>query len=180
MSIQPMQIRAAGRWIGFTILLAALVHVATVWLIPQRVMSRTLDRASENAGINQLYHAPRVTAESRSIVRPSPDLAYSVCAFDLSRAPIRLAVPRAADYISIAGYADNTDNFMVVNNTAFPEAGWNGWIATEPQASSMQGNVVISPSSKGIVLIRRLVRSPDGWPAVNSERDQMSCVSEGG
>ena len=37
---------------------------------------------------------PPLTAQSRGIVLPSPDLLYSVCVFDVSQGPVRVTANR--------------------------------------------------------------------------------------
>ncbi|WP_416898213.1 MAG: DUF1254 domain-containing protein [Minwuia sp.] len=171
----PMQVRKAGRWIGFMLLTAALVHVATVWLLPQLSMNRVFERTGDSFGYNSLQHLPPVNAESRAIVRPDPDIAYSVCAYDLSQGPLSVRLPQSADDLSLAAYADDTANFLTVGEQETGTDGWTGVIATEDQAVRGLPDAVVSPSTKGIVLVRRLVRRQDDWPAVDAERAGMAC-----
>ena len=60
---------------------------------------------------------------ARAIVRPSPDLLYAGCAFDLADGPLRIqaTVPRDT-YWSLSMFAANTDNFFVVNDRAAKSA----------------------------------------------------------
>src|SRR5581483_8183500 len=49
---------------------AVLVHLATLAWVPQFVMTRTV---AQMGTVNTMHHAPRPTALSRGVVRPSPD-----------------------------------------------------------------------------------------------------------
>jgi len=100
-----------------TLALAAVFHVFTVMALPTLTMV-DLDRKGKDMGriSNVLYHESRVTADSRVVVRPSPDFLYSVCAYDVSKAPLRIRASVPDTYWSLSFYASNTDNFFVISD----------------------------------------------------------------
>jgi len=107
------------RWIG-PLAVACLAGLAgwylTLAAAPQFIMGRAWQRLAEQAGVNRMTHTPLVTAERQTIVRPSPDLAYSVCAFDLNDGPIRVhAQPVPGHYWSLTVFDSET-------NVAFVES----------------------------------------------------------
>ena len=109
-------------WLRRTLIvlgLAALVHLLAVWATPYIIM-RVLMDGSAARGLyqhNQAAFPPPVDAAVKTVVMPSPDLLYSVCAYDLSDGPVRIgANPRLATYWSLALYGANSDNFFVVND----------------------------------------------------------------
>ena len=53
-------------------------------------------------------------------MRPSPDLAYSACVYDLSAGPIRVTAAAWDDYMSVSAFAANSDNFFVSNDREAP------------------------------------------------------------
>ena len=56
----------------------------------------------------------RPDENSRGVVRPSPDLLYSACPFDLSKGPLKITahVPHST-YWSVSGFDAATNNFFV-------------------------------------------------------------------
>jgi uncharacterized membrane protein len=172
----PMQIRTAGRLLGFAVLTAALVHMSVVWFLPRSVMGRAFERTGEVHGYNRLVHAPRVDAEMRLILRPEPDMAYSVCAFDLSGGPVDLAAPKTAGFLSVAGYADDTEIFMSVDASQFPDGGFRVTLATEVQGRTLVDPFFVPPGDKGLVVFRRLAAAEADWREVEAEREQMACA----
>ena len=68
------------RWTILTLALAVVFHLATVTLFPRVIMAVAIKRVLKRAGseINTLLHAPPVTVDSRHVVKPSPDLLYSI------------------------------------------------------------------------------------------------------
>lgn len=143
---------------------AILVHLLAVWAAPRAIMQVLLNgRVAQTMNMhNQAAYPPPVDASSRNVVMPSPDLLYSVCAFDVRQGPVRItAHPQLQSYWSIALYAANSDNFFVVNDRQAANQPINLWLVSEganpgglqPPAGA---KVVVSPSSTGFLLMRVL------------------------
>ena len=71
------------RWSIFTIGLAAIIHIVFVFALPSLIMGQVHGALTKQVGVNGTLHPPRPTWESRGVVRPSPDLLYSICPFQL-------------------------------------------------------------------------------------------------
>jgi uncharacterized membrane protein len=165
------------RGLGWTLgiaLGAALVHVAAVWALPRAIMSRVLAGLSAQAGTNVFVHPPLATAASRTIVRPSPDLAYSSAVFDVRERPLHVVVPLTAPYTSLSGFADDTDNFFALNDlTAGKEAIEVVLVGPSTPRAGLEGErVVASPSDRGVLLVRRVVPSPEVLAAIDAARER--------
>jgi uncharacterized membrane protein len=158
--------------------LAVLIHVALVWATPRLITGRVIAKAG-NGATNVFISPPLPTATWHSIVRPSPDLAYSICVLDLSRGPVHLSVPLTAPYTSVALYSTETDNYFVRDDR---EAGGKDLdvIVVPPGGGHVSApagvDVVEAPATSGIVLVRRVVESPDAFPALDAVRKKASCA----
>src|SRR5262245_52948717 len=66
---------------------------------------------------NSMHFGSRPTAASRLVVRPSPDILYASCPFDLSSGPLRVtaSVPHTT-YCSVSAFDAATNNFFVRND----------------------------------------------------------------
>jgi uncharacterized membrane protein len=169
------------RWIGwsvFTLALAAAIHVAAIAYAPTFIMSRAMT-AMGGKGANTIAHVDRATAASRTIVKPSPDLLYSHCVFDLSTQPLKITTAAPVDtYWSVALYAGNTDNFYVLNDT---EAnGQPAMIVLVGQGQTVppqpEGTIIVAaPSQRGIVLFRTLINDDAREPELDRMRRAASC-----
>ncbi|MFM9863106.1 MAG: DUF1254 domain-containing protein [Micropepsaceae bacterium] len=166
------------RWGAFTLILAAVVHWFAVANAPTMIMSRVMS-AIGTKGTNAIRHNERATAASRTIVKPSPDLLYSICAFDVSRRPLKITTAAPTDtYWSVAFYAANTDNFFVLNDT---EA--KGQPATiilmgaaqkvPPQPEGTR--IVTAPTGRGIVLFRTLINDDAREAELDEQRKVAKC-----
>lgn len=157
---------------------AAVTHVAAVYAYPRFAMHTAWERLSAAADADGLVHAPRPDAALRTVVRPSPDLVYSVCVYDLARGPwsIRLAVPDT--YLSVSLYAMNTDNYFTVNDRQIAGrelelsivSGAPGEVAGDGEPL-----VVRSPGTRGIALIRYFAGDGEQAEAIEAGRQTLRC-----
>jgi uncharacterized membrane protein len=159
--------------LGF-LLVAVSAHAATLWYLPRLAMNTAMSRLEASGPANQWIHVPPTDETSRRVVRPSPDLLYSVCLLDLSDGPVRIRAADWGDYMSLSLFAANTDNVFARNET---RAGGD----IEIEVSAGQGGDVVLGSDRGIALIRRL--APDDAriaraDTVRRENDICEAVSE--
>jgi len=144
-------------WLLVTLVLALAIHLVFVRLFPNLIMF-VVGRVVKNP-VNEMVHMPPTTAESRSVVRPSPDLLYSAVKFDVSKRPLRIKAAVPDTYWSISFFASNTDNFLVVNDKTLgggtPEFVLVGKGQRPPDAGVAR--IVEARSNTGVVLLRMLV-----------------------
>lgn len=158
------------------LLIAAAVSVpaflTTAWAMPQIIMFVAMGRFASIAGPNQMFHAPPPTHESREVVTPSPDLAYSVCVFDLSDGPVQVIAdyPEGA-YWSISAYADNTDNFFIANDQT-TDGPPSRFVFT---TKSDGGDMIVSPSRRGVILLRHHIADQGAITLINERRRNSIC-----
>ena len=167
--------------IGATLALAAAVHLLAVWAVPRVIMGRVLSAAQpeKTAGV---FLPPMTDASARRIVMPSPDLLYATCAFDVSSTPLRIrADPKAPRYWSIALYADNSDNFFVINDREAAGAPID-IVLIGPKAYAQQpalpagAKLLDAPSARGLLLMRVLVADYAAEKSVvEAARGSLSC-----
>lgn len=159
-------------------LVAAAVHVASVWALPAIIMSRTMSRIGE-AGWNTIHFGKRPDASARGVVRPSPDLLYSTCAYDLSAGPLRVRSPVPNDtYWSVSLFDDATNNFYVLDDRqahAQKQSVVDFVIIPPEQDKEPMLPSVRSPSSKGLVLFRTLINNEQSLAAIDALRRQAIC-----
>ena len=148
------------RWMGpFLVagLSAVVGYTAVIEMTPRVIMSVAIDRLSARMGVNQLFHTPRITEASRDVVRSSPDLAYSICAFDLSDGPLTIAFDPGETYASLSLFDAATNNFFRVNDQDLGGATLSAQLVDASAASfTLPHDAIVSPSQKGVLLIRRL------------------------
>jgi uncharacterized membrane protein len=159
-------------WIGLTLLavivVAIIVSLVLVIRIPCNTMEITLTERFKYPR-NHWIFAPPSTSESRAVVRPSPDLLYSLCCYDVSQYPLRLTALVPDNYWSISGFGMNTDNFFVINDKQAKSNPIEVVLISRGmmyQDSTGKAYVIVAPSDKGIILIRTVITGKADLPAL--------------
>lgn len=162
------------RWFG-PLVLAALVAIGTyfaaLWATPRVIMHIAMEKLGAG-GLNAMQHQGLPDAESRFVVRPSPDLAYSVCVFDLGKGPVAIdAFVPPQRYWSLSVFDATTDNIFSVNDRAVR----GGRYALTLTKDGANGSLTV-PGGKGIALIRILVTDPQDLAGIDALRRRSACA----
>ena len=143
----------------------AAVHFIALTALPGYIMSTARDRLAEGGIKPHVWNmSPRVTPQTQTIVRPSPDLAYSICLIDVSAGPVALAVPTWPEYGSLSIFDADTDNVYAGSLDArLPEAPGTRRIIVALAGQTVDAaegvDVVIVKKPEALALIRRLAPS---------------------
>jgi uncharacterized membrane protein len=172
------------RWksslLGFAAI-AVASNYALYMSIPYLVMYRTMHGIANHAGGFNIPVAGNLPdATSRTIVKPSPDLLYTACAFDVSKGPVLVGSAPSPTYWSMALYASNTDNFFVVNDRRAQGAAQFVVLATPNVRDQIPDKyksfkMVEPPSGKGIALQRYLVVAQEDFAKIEEVQRRAVC-----
>lgn len=165
-----------GKYVWSALLIAIAAHLTFIYATPRVLMDAAFDRLSAG-GVNAWHVADRVTPLSRAIVRPSPDFAYSVCAYDLSRGPLSVRVAPWGSYWSLSLYAANTDNYFVLDDREARDGAEITLVRAGRGAPEDGARVVQSPSTRGIALIRRLAPGVESYNAAAAAARGDVCAA---
>lgn len=164
-------------WIAFVAGVAMIVYWTAIAAIPGTIMQLALGRLEQNAGINTMGHAPLSTADRRIIVRPSPDLAYSTCLFDVSDGPVEISVdPIDAPYWSLSVYDEQTNAVFVRNDREAGERPVRIVLMRAGQTAPDGLETVRVSSNRGLALVRTLVPERDAFEAIDADRRSARCA----
>lgn len=168
------------RWllpIAIGLIFAGITYWVTLRQTPKTLMSAAVSRLSK-AGVNQFTHAPLANDTSRAIVRPSPDLAYSSCPFDLTAGPLAITVmPLPTQYWSLSVFDSDTDAAFVRNNGETRGQPLRLVVALPGQTVPAGIETVQVKSAKGIALIRALVQDRADFAGIDRARRVASCAT---
>ena len=167
------------RWLG-PLAVAALcafgVHLAALQLAPGFIMDRAMQAlAARGVALHRFSPPRRITPQTQQVVRSSPDLYYSLCRYDLSNPGTRLNLRMAAwpDYQSLSFFDARTDNFATLRGT-----GEEVRVRLLPPGSPPQEGAIVSPTARGVVLIRRLAPDAQAFAAAASAGAGDLCRRE--
>ena len=161
------------RWIAGTLMIAAIVHLASLFALPRLIMLRTMKNITGSTAANTMMYPPQPSASSRAVVRPSPDLLYAICVYDLDAAGGALRVSThdmPSSYWSVSIFDADTNNFYALNDR---QAGTGAAdLLLMEKAAPAEGRlpVIVSPSTRGIVLFRTLIDREDHLVEIDAAR----------
>lgn len=157
------------------ILVAVVAYDLALMATPRLLMAAAFDRISAG-GVNRFTFTPLATDTSRAIVRPSPDLAYSSCPFDLAGGPLLVEVPPVpASYWSLSVFDAETNVAFVRNNVEAAGAPIRAAVALDGQAVPTGYARVRVEDPRGVALVRILVEDRAAFPAIDAARRQARC-----
>ncbi len=173
-----------GFWIGL-VTAALIAGLAGYRFELERIPVREMEKAERGivdraGGYNEMLHPPRPTAQSRTVVRPSPDQLYSACAYDLSEGPVIFEGTAPTDsYWSLSFFAHNSDNYFVVNDRELPDKSFRYVLVREGEPApddAPEDRVIRSPSRTGIVLQRVFIDKDERAGELDAQRKSAVCV----
>jgi len=168
-----------SRWWGPLLLglvVAVIGYGAILEAIPRGIMAVAERRIAARTGWNDMAFPPLPTAEARSVVRPSPDLAYAICVVDIGKGPVRIDAPALpARYWSVSVFDHRTDVAFVRNNRDSRGGPISIVLAREGQRTPAVVPVVRLPSARAIALLRVLVEDRGAFPAIDRTRRAARC-----
>jgi hypothetical protein len=149
------------------------VHALALHFAPGIIMDRAMAAlAARGVALHAFTPPQRVTPQTQTVVRSSPDLYYALCRYDLREPGARLAVTMGAwpDYQSLSFFDARTDNFATLRGTGRA-------VATRllPPGSAPESGAIISPSARGVILIRRLAPTAERFAAAAEAGQGDAC-----
>ena len=166
------------RWLGPLLvgaIVAALTYQAALVATPRLLMTAAYNRIAAG-GANRFSFGPLATDKSRAIVRPSPDLAYASCPFDLTPGPLLINVPPVpAAYWSLSVFDAETNVAFVRNNVESADGPIRAAVALPGQPTPAGYPRVDVRRPRGIALVRILIEDRAVFPAIDRARRQASC-----
>jgi uncharacterized membrane protein len=164
------------RWIGPVLVLlacAAGAHVLTLHFAPSFIMSRAMAALAERGvTLHRFTNPERVTPQTQNVVRSSPDLYYALCRYDLGNPANEVALTMAPwpDYQSLSFFGGRTDNFATLRGSGKAVS-----VTLLPPGSPPQQGAIVSPTAKGVILIRRLAPSAKDFAAASQAGAGDEC-----
>lgn len=167
------------RWL-LPLLVAAIVaagaYQAALLLTPFALMRVAMSKIDGRLAVNSFGFGEMATADNQPVVRPSPDLAYSGCVFDVSQGPVLLDIAPVPDhYWSVSIFDARTDVAAVRSDRdtggkparlALLKAGQQAPEGYEP---------VMVQYDQGIALMRILLADRGEFASIDAIRRQSTC-----
>lgn len=167
-------------WFGpilFGLIAAAVAAYLGIAGISYGLMEGAIRKlSSQGPGINHMAYGSLATPERQPVVRPSPDLAYSSCPYDLSAGPLEIIFTPVSDrYSSLSVFDAATDVIFVRNDLGLHGKPYRIVVAKKGQAVPTGVPVVWTVHERGIALVRLLLKDPAEIGGLDAVRRQSAC-----
>lgn len=168
-----------NRWVAPALaglVAAALGYQGTLVATPFALMRAASNKVGRNAPVNRFSFPPMTTAANQTIVRPSPDLSYSICPFDLSHGPLLVRIePIPGHYWSVSVFDARTDVAVVSGDRDTRGRAAMLALVRPGQVAPSGWRAVPVAYDKGIALIRILLTDPSDYAQVDALRRRSFC-----
>lgn len=167
------------RWVGplgIMLMAAIAAHAAVLYGAPAFIMDAAMSElAKRNIALHAFTAPQRITPQTQSVVRSSPDLFYSLCRYDLSEpenSRLHIEMGKWDDYQSLSFFDSSTNNFATIRGGGESV----GTVLYPPWAElSDPTEGIISPTARGVVLIRRLAPTQQAFEAASASAKSDRC-----
>jgi uncharacterized membrane protein len=143
---------------------AAGAHVLTLTGAPPFFMKAAMSQmADRGVGLHRFTLTPPITPDTQTVVRPAPDLAYSICRFDLRLGNVLASGAATDDYGSLAVFDGRTNNVATVSLMAVDGGPRAVELAIEGRSRRTDPSEAVFvrlETAEGLILIRRLAPDP--------------------
>jgi len=159
------------------IALGFLLHVAFIYYAPYLKMMWIAKNSETENTVNVAFYKDIPNANSRSVIRPSPDLMYSGCGYDVTYNPLVIKTDIPNTYWSVSFFSDNSDNFTTINNDKKSEGNITIYLFGPDSKPSQikDGYVVVSPSNRGLMLIRQFIGNRSNLDILYETQASLEC-----
>jgi len=168
------------KWCSAAVAAGLLLQFIGILLVPNILMTVLWHRLTDPALdkpvlVNRFRHLGLANADSDFVVRPSPDLLYSLCLYDLSEGPVQISGRVPNSYWSLQLYGMNTDNFAGVSNTRnqVDRAGKTyriTLVGPEQAVGEDADEIIRAPENRGLALVR--------MAAIGQSAEQLQAVQQ--
>jgi len=147
------------KWLLAILVVAWAGQYLLAMVVPNLIMEIVYFEGEKQGGYNRMVVRPVPDETARTVVRPSPDLLYASCIYNLEDGPLLIQAPIPERYWSMQFYQMNTDNFAGITNQR-ADSNRVGSVAkvtlihADDDPANYTGDVIQSPTDRGIILLR--------------------------
>lgn len=171
-------------WIGIGLVLGAIVHLATILILPQTATRDAYHRIEPITSINAVTALPTPSPERAIMPYMDPAFAYAICRYDLASGPIKVIVPVSQAYTALSFYNRNGVAYYAINDRAAgrrlielelmtPEQ--RGELPDDEDITAADRLIVESPTPTGLVLLKALAPEPGAMPVARGVLAAAQC-----
>lgn len=167
------------------LVLGAIVHLATIMLLPATATRDAYERLTPIASVNKVTVVPPTTPDRAVIPFMDPAFASAVCRYDLGNGPLKFTAPVGIAYTSVTFYTRNDIAYYAINDRAAGRRVIELDLMTTAQRAELPEDeeitaadrlIVESPTPTGLIAIRALAPEPGLMPMAQAAVAGARCV----
>ena len=158
------------------LILGTILHLAFIIYYPSFKMWK-FDRDIASTSVNKIVHPEKVDSNSRVVIRPSPDLLYSICSYDATYSPVVISSDVLNTYWAVSFYSSNSDNYAIINDMDIDDDTVKVYLfgPNSKPTKINDGYAIFSPSNKGAVIIRRFIGNESNLDELYKNQVSFTC-----
>lgn len=181
---------AALLWLLGVLCVAGIVHIVTIFALPEREEKDAFGRLSAMAQPAQLALLPRPRPGAEFAPFSDPAVAQGVCLFDLSQGPLRLHGDIDPDRMITLSFRTPAGRiFYSMNDRAAQHGKIDVLVLSAEQLESLEAETdedddsgqelrLVAPMQKGFIFINSLAALPSEWSEAEQRIKAFSCATE--
>ena len=173
-------------FIAGALVVAGLVHIATIFLLPRLAAKDAFARVSAVAPLHELILLP----SGGEGPFDDPALAQGLCRFDLAQGPLRLRANLAADHLMLFSFhARDGQFFYSMTDRSATRGKLDLLLVTRGQLDAVEANDpedelpqdlrILAPTQEGFLLFRSLAAFPGEMAQARARIAALSCGLDG-
>ena len=172
-------------WIGGALILAGLVHMASIFALPRLAEKDAFARISALAPPHRVVPLPPTSAQGGAPF-DDPALAQGVCRYDLSQGPVRLRASLTPDALMLFSFhARHGQIFYSMTDRSATRGKLDVLLLTRQQLDAVEANDpedelpqdlrIIAPTPEGFLLFRALAEFPGEMADAQARIQAIAC-----
>lgn len=166
------------------ILLGGIVHLVSVLALPRIASLDAYSRLAPTTTLNVVTPLPPAEPNNTMMPFMDPAFATAVCRYDLSKGPIKLAVPVSQAYTSVSFYTRSDVAYYAINDRSAGRKVIELDLMTEAQHAEVPDDedvtaadrlIIDSPTATGLIVLKALAPEPGLMPQAQASLASATC-----
>lgn len=175
-------------WLLGGLILGAIVHLATVLILPRTASHDAFARLEPIAPVNRVVALPPTGPENMLLPLQDPAFVAAVCRYDLAAGPLKLTMPVAQAYTSVSFYSRFGVAYYAINDRAagrrvieleLMTARQRAELPEDEELTAADRLIVESPTATGLIVLRALVPEAGTTDAARATLAAARCRQAG-
>jgi uncharacterized membrane protein len=174
-------------WIAGGLVLGGIVHLSSIMMLQRTATQDAYARLAQVVPVNGFAMLPAPTPQAASVPFMDPAFATAVCRYNLTKGPIKLAVPVSQAYTSVTFYTRYDVAYYAINDRAAGRRSIELDLMTTQQREDLPDDeevtaadrlIVESPTLTGLIVARTFAPEPSLMPSATTTLSAAQCQAQ--